>query len=76
MRLPIVACEWSFAIALTLANADLNRFCGQDEYHDPGAEFEEVLACAVCGDNGKSSYPETLYSSKCRKIQKRILSRE
>ena len=31
-----------------------DRFCGQDEYHDPGADFEDVLACAVCGDNGKS----------------------
>lgn len=30
-----------------------DRFCGQDEYHDPGADFEEVLACSVCGDNGK-----------------------
>jgi hypothetical protein len=28
-------------------------FCGQDEEHDPGEEFEEWLACAVCGDNGK-----------------------
>lgn len=32
---------------------DPNRcvFCGQDEEHDPGEEFEEYLACAVCGDN-------------------------
>lgn len=29
------------------------RFCEQDELHDPGADFEEYLACAVCGDNGK-----------------------
>jgi hypothetical protein len=29
------------------------RFCGQDEEHDPGEEFEEWLACAVCGDNGE-----------------------
>jgi hypothetical protein len=29
------------------------RFCGQDEEHDPGEEFEEYLACSVCGDNGK-----------------------
>ena len=29
------------------------RFCGQDEEQDPGEEFEEWLACAVCGDNGK-----------------------
>lgn len=25
-------------------------FCGQDEEHDPNEEFEEPLACAVCGD--------------------------
>lgn len=36
----------------TYANAV--RFCGQDEEHDPGEEFEEWLACAVCGDNGTS----------------------
>jgi hypothetical protein len=30
-----------------------DRFCGQDEEHDPSEEFEEYLACAVCGDNGK-----------------------
>ncbi|KAL8783470.1 MAG: hypothetical protein Q9213_004607 [Squamulea squamosa] len=27
------------------------RFCGQDEEHDPSEEFEEYMACAVCGDN-------------------------
>jgi hypothetical protein len=32
----------------------LHRFCGQDEEHDPGEEFEEWLACNVCGDNGMS----------------------
>ncbi|KAF2001868.1 hypothetical protein P154DRAFT_521348 [Amniculicola lignicola CBS 123094] len=26
-------------------------FCGQDEENDPSPEFEEYLACAVCGDN-------------------------
>ncbi|TLD20802.1 hypothetical protein E2P81_ATG08466 [Venturia nashicola] len=26
-------------------------FCGGDEEHDPSEEFEEYLACAVCGDN-------------------------
>lgn len=31
----------------------LLRFCGQDEEHDPGEEFEEYLACSVCGDNGE-----------------------
>ncbi|MCJ1259955.1 hypothetical protein MMC24_007794 [Lignoscripta atroalba] len=34
--------------------ADGNRFCGQDEEHDPCEEFEEYMACAVCGDNCKS----------------------
>lgn len=29
------------------------RFCRLDEEHDPSEEFEEYLACAVCGDNGK-----------------------
>ena len=33
--------------------ADDFRFCGQDEDHDPGEEFEEYMACAVCGDNGE-----------------------
>ncbi|TKA64595.1 hypothetical protein B0A49_10383 [Cryomyces minteri] len=35
------------------AVADPNRcvFCGEDELHDPSEEFEEYLACAVCGDN-------------------------
>ncbi|KAI9781901.1 MAG: hypothetical protein M1835_004157 [Candelina submexicana] len=26
-------------------------FCGEDEEHDPSEDFEEYLACAVCGDN-------------------------
>ncbi|KAL6707745.1 Histone acetyltransferase [Coniothyrium glycines] len=26
-------------------------YCGQDEDNDPSPEFEEYLACAVCGDN-------------------------
>ncbi|KAF2178213.1 hypothetical protein K469DRAFT_718318 [Zopfia rhizophila CBS 207.26] len=26
-------------------------FCGEDEDNDPSPEFEEYLACAVCGDN-------------------------
>lgn len=31
----------------------IDRFCGQDEEHDPNEEYEEYMACAVCGDNGK-----------------------
>ncbi|SLM35959.1 histone acetyltransferase [Lasallia pustulata] len=26
-------------------------FCNQDEEHDPSEDFEEYMACAVCGDN-------------------------
>jgi len=33
-----------------------DRFCGEDEEHDPSEEFEEYLACAVCGDNGKLAF--------------------
>ena len=32
----------------------LTSFCGDDEEHDPSDEFEEYLACAACGDNGKN----------------------
>ncbi|KAK3724793.1 Histone acetyltransferase [Vermiconidia calcicola] len=36
-----------------VGNVTGNRcvFCEQDEEHDPGEEFEEYLACSVCGDN-------------------------
>lgn len=30
---------------------DRNRFCNQDEEHDPGEDFEEWLTCLVCGDH-------------------------
>ncbi|KAL4788177.1 hypothetical protein BJX76DRAFT_316573 [Aspergillus varians] len=26
-------------------------FCNQDEDHDPSADYEEYMSCAVCGDN-------------------------
>ena len=29
----------------------LGRFCGEDEENDPSDEFEEYLACSVCGDH-------------------------
>jgi len=32
------------------------RFCGQSEEDDPSDEYEEYLACAVCGDNCKSTH--------------------
>lgn len=38
------------------------RFCHQDEEHDPGEEFEEYLACAVCGDNGLFRLSFVLYA--------------
>ncbi|KAL8850419.1 MAG: hypothetical protein Q9221_004651 [Calogaya cf. arnoldii] len=34
-----------------VANRNNCVFCGQDEEHDPNEEFEEYMACAVCGDN-------------------------
>jgi histone acetyltransferase SAS3 len=42
-----------------------SRFCDQDEEHDPSEEYEEYLACAVCGDNGKCS------SSMCIKNEEK-----
>lgn len=27
-------------------------FCKQDEEHDPGEDFEEILECSTCGENG------------------------
>lgn len=33
-----------------------SRFCGQSEEDDPSEEFEEYLACAVCGDNGEFDF--------------------
>ncbi|OAF63342.1 hypothetical protein VC83_00179 [Pseudogymnoascus destructans] len=47
--------EWEAAVAQDdeAEPIDPNRciFCHQDEEHDPSPEFEECLACAVCGDN-------------------------
>ncbi|SMR50115.1 unnamed protein product [Zymoseptoria tritici ST99CH_3D1] len=36
-----------------IANADANRcvFCQQTEDNDPSEDYEEYLACSVCGDN-------------------------
>jgi len=53
--MPIVACKsaestpWDVS---TKANSDIS-FCKQTEENDPSEDFEEYLACAVCGDNGK-----------------------
>lgn len=43
------------------------RFCGQDEEHDPGEEFEEWLACAVCGDNGM--FPRLAFFEETKGIE-------
>ncbi|KFX95643.1 hypothetical protein V490_03723, partial [Pseudogymnoascus sp. VKM F-3557] len=47
--------EWEAAVAQDeeAEPIDPNRciFCHQDEEHDPSPEYEEYLACAVCGDN-------------------------
>lgn len=42
-----------------------DRFCHEDEEHDPSEEFEEYLACSVCGDNGTYILPtnDTLLAS-------------
>ncbi|KAF2164623.1 hypothetical protein M409DRAFT_67755 [Zasmidium cellare ATCC 36951] len=36
-----------------IGNPDASRcvFCGESEENDPSEEFEEYLACSVCGDN-------------------------
>jgi hypothetical protein len=48
----------------TLFN-ELVRFCQQDEEHDPSEDFEEYLACAVCGDNCMLiSFKHSILSSK------------
>jgi len=51
-----VACKLVRSTDLRYRNAKCRRFCGQDEYHDPGEDFEENLACAVCGDNGTFNF--------------------
>ncbi|CAF9916204.1 MAG: hypothetical protein HETSPECPRED_002793 [Heterodermia speciosa] len=37
-------------------------FCLQDEEHDPSEEFEEYLACAVCGDNSHRQCARDVHS--------------
>ncbi|KAI9717186.1 MAG: hypothetical protein M1812_004934 [Candelaria pacifica] len=39
-------------------------FCGEDEEHDPSEDFEEYLACAVCGDNSHRQCARTFKSLK------------
>jgi histone acetyltransferase SAS3 len=46
-------CVYVFCLpAICYHQLKLCRFCQQDEEHDPSEEFEEYLACIVCGDNG------------------------
>ncbi|KAL8699663.1 MAG: hypothetical protein Q9201_005870 [Fulgogasparrea decipioides] len=53
----VAAAEWEAGSdggedgSVGVANRNNCVFCGQDEEHDPGEEFEEYMACAVCGDN-------------------------
>ncbi|KAI4187031.1 MAG: hypothetical protein LQ346_005572, partial [Caloplaca aetnensis] len=37
--------------SIEVANRNNCVFCQQDEEHDPSEEYEEYMACAVCGDN-------------------------
>ena len=37
---------------MIVSEADFLRFCHEDEENDQSEEFEEYLACSVCGDNG------------------------
>lgn len=52
LPMPAVACKSCGPFPVDHSLTCLS-FCGQDEEHDPGEEFEEYLACCVCGDNGK-----------------------
>jgi hypothetical protein len=58
MQLPIAACKFA-SLDVRARCADSTRFCQQDEEHDPGEDFEEYLACSVCGDNGKLLQPDS-----------------
>ncbi|KAK6441572.1 Histone acetyltransferase [Oleoguttula sp. CCFEE 5521] len=43
-------------IEIRIADADSRCiFCGQDEENDPSPDYEDFLACAVCGDNSHRS---------------------
>ncbi|KAK4695068.1 histone acetyltransferase SAS3, partial [Lecanoromycetidae sp. Uapishka_2] len=37
--------------SVEVATRDNCVYCGGSEEHDPGDEFEEYMACSVCGDN-------------------------
>jgi len=65
MPLLIAACEY-FHSRLVEQWLTYRRFCQQDEEHDPGDEFEEYLACSVCGDNGECTSRKTHI---CQRVQ-------
>jgi histone acetyltransferase SAS3 len=53
-QIQMPACEYNVKLEqLNSLTNTLCRYCNQDEDNDPSPEFEEYLACEVCGDNGK-----------------------
>ncbi|MCJ1474236.1 hypothetical protein MMC13_002894 [Lambiella insularis] len=53
--------EGAEEVEAEVANRNNCIFCGQDEEHDPCEEYEEYMACAVCGDN---SHPQCARDNK------------
>lgn len=53
----VVAEQWEAAsegasgASVEVANRNNCIFCGNDEENDPSEDFEEYMACSVCGDN-------------------------
>jgi hypothetical protein len=48
-----IACEQTTFQRVSIHTNYDDRFCKLGEDEDPSEEFEEYLACAVCGDNGE-----------------------
>jgi hypothetical protein len=48
----------------TLTYISISSFCQQDEDHDPAEEYEEYLACAICGDHGACTLASRVVSSR------------
>jgi hypothetical protein len=50
------ACEYhSLRRKASVQSLILLSYCNQDEMNDPSPDYEEYLACGVCGDNGTST---------------------
>ncbi|KAI9806081.1 MAG: hypothetical protein M1833_004488 [Piccolia ochrophora] len=49
---------------IAVQNRNRCIFCGEDEDHDPSEEYEEYMACAVCGDNSHRQCARTNDSLK------------